>query len=181
MPSLQQVAQRFTSHLRTVQGQPFRGTIFHADEGSLSSSASATERLLLRVPPDTTLVAKDEIFDVFGRRFLIANHGAGQLMDQKLYRTFRLIQLTRQMVWTREDNYIDPLSGESRASGTNNLGSIWVSFEPLGSGDSDGKINVQQQTYLATTGAAVQLNDRLDGRLVRQITDILGVFVVEVQ
>lgn len=181
MPSLSSVVKRFASTYQKTDGSTFKGTIFHADEGSLPSGGFNTERLLLRTSPNESLSAKDEFFDSFGRRFLVARHGAGQLEGSRLYKTWRLIQLTHEMTWEREDTILDALTGEKKATGMVNLGTVWGSFEPLGGGEGDGKISVRQQMHLVVTGSDVQLNDRLDNKLVRQIDESLGVYIVELQ
>lgn len=181
MPSLERTARRFLSTYQKVDGTIFEGTIFHADEGQVPSYDWANMRLLMRTPPDTPVVARDEIFDTFGRRFLVAEHGAGQLMDRRLYRVWRLIELTHQVTWTRATTSVDALSQETKKTGITSLGPIWVAMEPYGREMPDRMFKVSEQMHRVVTGQALQLNDLLDNKVVKRLDTVLGVLLAEIQ
>lgn len=180
MVSLATVVQRFFSTYKRTDGLPFQGHIFSATEGDFSATLWSYEALLLHVSPDSPIRARDEIYDTFWRRFLVCEHGGSQLQDKLLYRSYRLVQLTHEMTWSRVTTRLDPLTQEARGDSKELLGKIWVSKEPDG-GRADGRIMIHDDAFRIITGHDVKLNDRLDGMQVRRVDDVIGVKLIELR
>lgn len=181
MPSLRGVSNRFASLYMTEGGFAIRGTIFPVEEGKIPSYDFTPSRLLFRTSPDSLAAAGQILIDEYGRRFLLADLGKVDFMGDPTYRTFRLYEMTHQMVWTRESTIIDPVTKLERSTGRQDLGTIWVALELYGREEVDRTLRILEETSRVITGSALQLNDQLDGRVVRRVNPLLGVTVAEIQ
>lgn len=181
MVSLANVGMRFDSEYQRSDGLKFVGSILPADEGNVPTADFTYERLLLRVPVDSPLKTKDIMFDVYGRRFLLMDHGIGQMYSQTLYRTHRLAQLTAEVSWTRMQTVTDTLTNLKKSTTPTELGPIWVALEPFGREPLDLTLRVKEQIRRLITGSPVQLGDLIDGQVVKRLDPMLGVWLAEVQ
>jgi hypothetical protein len=181
MPSLQSAAGRWESLLQTVAGSEFLGTIFPADEGSVPSLDFTTPRHLMRVAIDSLVQTKDIIVDAFGRRFLVADHDSFGWRNERNYRVHRLFTITDDVSWQRARMYQDTLTGLDRVDGMEELGPLACVLEQSGREQTELTLRVAEDKRRLITGAAVQLDDRVDGSVVKRIQPTLGIFLVEVQ
>ena len=97
------------------------------------------------------------------------------------YNTFWLFQADRQVLWERQTPVNDPLTGLVRSESKTPLGNIWVSWEIMARQPIDRQLGVSNETNRVLVGAAVQLNDVIDGQQVKRINESMGVKILEVQ
>jgi hypothetical protein len=181
MASLQSAARRGESLLQTETGLEFLGTIAAVDEGDVPSYDFTTPRTLLRVQPDCPVAAGIQILDVYGRRFAVANHAMAAQDNVKLYKVFRLYEMTHQVSWKRATTSNDPLTGLPKQSGKPELGPIWCAMEPFQREPIDLKLRLKEQVYRILTTASLALNDEIEGMVVKRLDTVLGVKLAEIQ
>ncbi|BCJ91783.1 hypothetical protein IZ6_25180 [Terrihabitans soli] len=176
MPHLGAVAANFRSIYKLDTGLEFSGTIHPAEEGSVPSYEFTSPRLLLRLPLDSSVPIGAIMLDGNGRRFLIADHGFGDV-----YRVHRLFQLTHQVPWARAASVVDLLTGLNRSNTFTSLGTVWCLMEPTGREFPDRQTNAREETRRVITSAALQLGDKFNNMIVKRIDELLGVKLVEIQ
>lgn len=182
MPSLRGIVDTFTTILTTEGGLPFAGKILPAGEGDIPNFLFSFPRLLLRVAPDCPVSATDIVEDDFGRFHLVADYAAGALAGEMIYRTHQLFQVDREVTWTRQVTTTDALTGLAKTSGTpTTLGPIRITTEIAGREYPDRQSNAKEESIRIITGAEIQLNDKVDGMVVKKVFTAFGVYVGEVQ
>lgn len=182
MPSLVRNSARFESDLLIEDSNIFiRGVLFPMSEGDLPSYDFATPRMLLRVDKDCPLATGDMIVDPAGRRLICADHDTGFLHDQILYRTHRLFVATGQYSWQRSANVIDPVTGLAKGISKDELGPIWGAMEFYGREQADRVTHIADEMLRFITSAPIELNDIVDGRVVKRLDFAFGIRVAEIQ
>lgn len=180
MLSLRTVSQRFASTFETSTGFRFSATLSPAAEGSAPNDF-ATPRVWLRIDPDLLVIdVKAEVQDPAGRWWLLADHEQSVVADQPIYRSFRAFRLTHTVSWTRVTTVVDTLTGLPKSSGESNLGPIRCVMDPDRT-YRDGVLRVTPNAIQVVTGQAVALGDKIDGRVVKRINPVLGVYLAEIE
>lgn len=181
MVSLKSTASRFSSEFVTEQGYPFVGTFFPAGEGEVPNYVFSLPRKLLRVDPDTELVAGQMFIDDFSDCYLIAEFDANALQGTKLYRVFQVFKMTETYPWSRSITENDPLTGLARKTSDGPLGTIRCAMDVAGREYPDRSINAREEQLKIITGSDLQLNDKVDGKIVKIVNRLLGVTVATIQ
>lgn len=170
-----QTTSRFHRWLTTSTGKRFRGSIAHIGTSGTTSSSFVETRTTLNVLPNEPVAAGELIWDG-NRRFLVGTH------DYRLgKRVHKLFELTTALSWTRPQGAPDAVTGLEKSSTPTNLGPLWCVMEIYGRQEVDRAMHNAIERTRIITGDAIQLNDEIDGRLVRRIYQIYGVTVAEIQ
>lgn len=168
------------SYFKTEQGYEIRGLLQPADEGAVPAYQWTTPRLVLRTAPESLAKAGDIMVDAFDRRFILGDHGSFQHGNDRLYKVFRLIECTERVSWKRNQTVTDAVTRLPRTIGEVELGPIWVALEQLGRLDTDRDVRVRENPRQCITSADVQLNDVIDGQVVRRCQTLLGIKLLEI-
>jgi hypothetical protein len=134
----------------------------------------------LRVDPELELDVKTEVQDPTGRWWLLADHEQSVVADQPIYRAFRAFRLTHSVSWTRATTVTDTLTGLLKSIGDKNLGPLRCVMDPDRT-YRDGVLRVMPNALQLVTGQAIQLGDKIDGRVVKRINPVLGVYLAELE
>jgi hypothetical protein len=169
------IPTRFQRELSTDAGFIFMGTISTAPEGHAPASDYTNPRLWLRVAPELDLVAGSEIIDEMGRHFLTATHESAA----GVFRTFKLVPLTVQVSWKRVGSIVDALTQLKKSTDPTELGPIWVSQDPQSRLFFDPQVHIAPNRVSLVTGRSIQLNDLIDGKVVKRVNSVLGVNLAE--
>lgn len=180
MPSLATTGDRFRSEFRISTGQTFFGRLDASNENEPPISQFATARRLLRVTPACFVKAGDVMVTAAGQNFLLLNHGVNEVRSQVIYRTFRLVEVTRQAAWKRPQTVTDTMTQLKKNTVPQDLGQIWCLQEQMQE-DFDRTIRVHEDRWRLITGAALQLNDLIDDKTVKRVDIALGVSIAEIQ
>jgi hypothetical protein len=181
MVSLKTAGLRFNSLMYRVDGLPFKGTIEQDLEGKLIGYDFSTPRRLLRVSPDCLVKTLDVIVDDMDRYFLVADHDGSFTRNIVEYRSHMLIPLTKKVTWEREVSVIDPLTRLPKSAGKTLIGEIWILEERINREQADGTIRVKEEGFTVFSSAKLELNDILDGLVVKRVNIFRGVYLAEVQ
>lgn len=111
-------------------------------------------------------------------RYLVADHS--RTVD---YITYHLFETDRQITWERETFRVNPVSKQKQSLGRQPVQAspIWVMWERARREFMDLNVRIAQETYLLATGENIQLGDFLDGKVVKRVSNALGIKVVELQ
>lgn len=173
---LSRVATRFRNVYKKDNGERFYGDIL--SQGKQENSNFEFPRLVLRVGPKARVAVGDVIHTKTGRTYLCADRSDND-SAYLVSRTFTLITLDRKSLWERKDVIIDPVTGFERDAEYQPRGTIWTVFEPL-IAEVD-QIMIPVPRYRVVTPAALQIDDRVDGKVVTSVETLLGVTVAEVK
>ena len=172
---MMRIPQRFHTEFSTAAGFIFRGTLSVAPESHAAPADFAAPRLWLRVHPECGVAARDEVTDEQGRRFLLAEHE----LAGTVYRAFKAFPLTHQVSWQRMSTVVDALTQLPKSTTPAELGPIWVLRDPKARVFVDLQTHISPNTQTIVTGQAIALNDTIDGKVIKRLNPVLGVFLAE--
>lgn len=155
----------FSQVFMTASGSKFRGLLQHADKESFREALPA--RRFLLCAPNVAVHAGERVYTYIGQRFVLASHAH---YDQAV--VFKAFEVEQELSWYRRVKEIDPVTGLERDYGHQDMGMIWVSFEPISRYTN---MSVSQPGYEFVTGQAVESGDLVDGRKVRIVENRLGI------
>ena len=109
------------------------------------------------------------------------NHEAiEKLLDGIDFKSFSLIEVDRNLSWSRTIMVQDPVTKLNKTSTEQDLGDIWCALEPLS--PTNDMMKVPELRYRLVTNSPIIEKDKIDGRLVVQRCEqLLGVYVAEVR
>lgn len=177
MQLLKRTGDRFEEWFTTEAGLRFRGRLLPVADSAALTSTYADPRQALHVRVDEPLQSGTVITDPAGRKLLLANNDT----RAGLRKVFRLFLMTEQVVWKRAVTTTEPITGLAKATSLTSLGTIWVTREVYGREEADRGLHVGFDRMRILTGAAVVLNDELDGSRVTRVIKSYGVNLAEVQ
>lgn len=172
---------RLNSPFTRADGLPFKGTIEPDLEGKIIGYDFTFPRKILRVSMFSQVKTGDIILDLAKRRFLLADHEIAISRSQIDYRAHLLIPLYQQVVWKRGETEIDQITGLEKGSKTTNLGTHWMLLERVNREYADPELRIKQETYTVLTNQKLQLNDTIDGRTVKRVSNMRGITLAEIQ
>jgi len=181
MVSLKTAGLRFNSLMIRSDGLPFSGTVEPDLEGKLIGYDFSFPRRLLRVSEDCPVKTLDEIQDVLGRWYLVADHDGSFAYNVVEYRSHMLIPLVKNVEWQREQSIVDPLTRREKAAGKTLVGNIWILPERVSRETTDSVMRVKEQTLQVFTAADLKLGDIVDNMVVKRIDIVRGVKLAEIQ
>ncbi|WP_454287256.1 hypothetical protein [Rhizobium arsenicireducens] len=181
MVSLKTAGLRFNSKMRREDGLPFFGTIEPDLEGKLIGYDFSFPRRLLRVLNDSPIKTLDVIQDVLGRRYLVADHDGSFARNVIEYRSHMLIPMNRHATWQRETTAIDTLTKLPKSTGRANLGLVWILLERVNREAADTTIRVKEEAFTAFSATKFELNDVVDNMVVKRVSVVRGVYLLELQ
>jgi len=181
MVSLKTAGLRFDSLMYRADGLPFKGTVEQDLEGKLIGYDFTFPRRLLRVSPECLIKTQDIIIDDLDRRYLVADHDGSFAYNIVEYRSHMLIPLTKQVLWERETTVLDPLTKLPKSAGKAPVEDIWILAERINREQMDGTLRVKEEGFTVFTASALELNDIVDGLVVKRVNDFRGVYLAEVQ
>ena len=170
------VAQRFRETFTHQGGWQFNATLQPIRDMKLYADDYFPVRQILRIFYDPGVKAGDIIIEKSGQRYLL-----GELdLRQGLYTSFRVYPLNQKVMWSREVEVIDSLTGEPRGNGKQNLGEIWIASEIISREARGSHVLVKEEVKRVLTGSAVKLNDFLGNERVVKANPALGIQMLEV-
>jgi hypothetical protein len=172
--------KRFEGWLTTTTGVRFRGCVLPASD-TVAASSLLQNRLLLRTRPLEPVAVGALITDSTGRVFLLGEDDT-QLDDgTAVAKTFRMFRMTVQASWKRLQTDTDPVTNLPQRNAFAEIGPLWCAIEILSSIDIDRGTHMAAEKRHVITGAAVQLQDKIDGNTVKRVTPTFGVYVAEIE
>lgn len=177
MKLLSRSSARYDSWLSKPNGLRFRGHILPLSDGTATTTTYLDPRFVLHTRPDEPVQVRDVILDAMGDAFLVADHGA----RMGLQKVFRLFQLTQQMSWKRAVTVTEPITGLARNLADREIGPIWVATEIYGREEVDRGLHIGMDRIRIVTGSLLEMNDKLNGMMVRRLAVTYGVTIAEVQ
>ena len=165
----------FREWFTTESGLRFRGTMAPLTDGNAQTTTFLEPRHVFLTRREEPVRARDIIHDQDGSAFLLANH---DITPHR--RTFRVFQMQGKLPWRRQATVTEPITGLTKSITETNLGDIWCASELYGREEVDRGLKVGIDRKRLITGAAVQLNDKVDGLTISRLTLVYGVSVVEV-
>lgn len=183
MPDLQSVGQRFESTLfRKTDKFPFVAVVLPLAEGAISSYDFTEPRIIMRLRHDSLVGTGDVVIDPAGRTYLLSEHDKASIYNTVLYKTHRCFLINKTVAWEREvAGTTDTLTGLTKGSAKSPLGDIDVLIEQFGREDFDFAMKVREQTRRLVTSAPIELNDIVDGMIVKRLDLSLGVWLAELE
>lgn len=164
--------------IEIVGGARTRGIVHRPGDNDQPGAEFALPKTTLRVLSNSIVKLGDVIKTRAGERYLVANHS--RTVD---YITYHLFETDRAVSWEREAFNVNPVSKQRQSLGRQPVQAapIWVMWERARREFMDLNIRIAQETYLLATGEDIQLGDFLDGKLVKRVSNALGIKVVELQ
>jgi hypothetical protein len=181
MVSLKTAGLRFNSLMHRSDGMPFECTVEPDLEGKLIGYDFSFPRRLLRVSADCRIKTLDIIKDVMDRWYLVADHDGSFAYDVVEYRSHMLIPLTKLVTWERETSIIDPLTKQRKSTGRAPMGSVWVLPERVNREQADTTMRVKEESFTVFSAVKFELNDIVDGMVVKRVNVVRGVYLSEIQ
>lgn len=172
---------RISSYWQTLfrheTGRSFPATLQPVEDMKIYNDDYFQVRQILRVfPPTKGIRAGDVVQENTGVWYLL-----GEYDHRWNYTSFRAYPCNQQLLWTRMETTVDPLTGLPRGTTAVTLGEPWVLSEVITREARGGDIKTKEEITRVLTGAPVELNDKLAGRTVMKVTPALGIRVLELQ
>jgi hypothetical protein len=179
MVSLATVAERFLIPFQVVEGGSgvVKGIVTDSDVSTGQVGIFVNPRHILRCSVPTAVRPGLVIRSPLGAVYMVGANGPSEHYTATLWQSFKLFQVTRLARWERHRTTIDPITRVPRNDGKEDLGLIWVAFEPLDRMLFDKRLkdSVEQTRFIA--GAAVMPDDVLDGQVVTRSDIELGLHI----
>jgi hypothetical protein len=175
--SLKDVMGRYRGVYRTTSGAKFFGEIF---QPPLLDNPNRMEepRMFLKLHPNVTGVAAGTLIQAQGKVYLVCENASSD-REEVIYNTFKLIRMTQQLAWKRQQESTDPVTGLKRSYNVEtDLGTIWCGIEP----DrmvSDRK-GIDSEQYMLFTNASLRPGDLVGKYTVQTADVVLGVMQARV-
>lgn len=168
---------RFFEDVQIVGGPKTRATIQRANLTDNPQVEFAFPKISCRVPLDSLLVAGQVVRLKGDGYYLTADHSATD--DYKILHLFRT---DRQVVWARKIEQTDVLTGLPKSGGEPTpIATIYVMWERVRRQFTDTAAHFNAEQMLIATGSPVEINDFIDGKIVKRATTALGVRILELQ
>jgi hypothetical protein len=178
MPTMRALGRHIQQKMRTVDGVAFYGYLWTSQTRNLPDTSFVQPRRFVRVDDACALKTGDTIVTASDIKYLTADNVNEEFRGEVVSRSHRLFLVDKQRTWTRDTSTIDPVTGMKRKTGDTTMGLIWSALEPVGM-ESD-QIKISQHKYRLLVAEDVQVNDRIDGLVVRSVTEQLGLRICEV-
>lgn len=143
----------------------------HLSAPERGSSNATNPFQVFHVPEPCRLLKEGDIINSMGNLLLLMAAPQSQLSAK----TFRAYSVSEKYEWSRNIKVIDPVSKVERDQGLQCMGVIYAYFEKPAHVTMDNMSNTRYQFY---TGQDVQEGDLVQGRVVKRVTEILGVKLV---
>lgn len=181
MPDLARLGSRFDMQFRDLKGRQFYGRFAEVSEGN--PTQVTPQKRLLRVHKDCALRSGDIVLDRAGLRYLLADGPVAMGRGEIIKKTFRCIELNRQLPWTRMDRQVDAVMNVSISAGTwTTLGQVWCQLEPREERlERSSKVASSYEKWKCYTNVALLLNDKIGMYSVTRSETIAGVTVADVE
>lgn len=171
------ISKRFEQPFLHEQGWTFNATMQPVEDAKIYNDDYFPIRQILRVFPSEPWVDTGCVIqDVVGQRYIL-----GEYDFRPDYRAFRMYPVNDRMVWTRQSQTADPLTGMKKGSKVENLGVIWCLSEVIAREARGGDIKTREEIHRVVTGASVELDDSLNNQRVVKLNPSLGVRILEIQ
>ena len=178
MPVMRAVGRHIQQKMRTVGGVYFYGYLWTSQTRNLPDTSFVQPRRFVRVDDAAALKTGDTIITASGIKYLTADNVNEEFRSEVVSRSHRLFLVDKERTWTRDTLVLDQVTGMSKKTGETTLGQIWSALEPVGM-EKD-QIKIPQHKYRLLVAENVLVNDRIDGLVVRQVTEQLGLRICEV-
>lgn len=166
---------RLQERVQIVGGPLTKAVIHRASDNDQPGVEFAHPKVTCRVKPRSLIQSGQVVKTEGDDHYLVCDHSA-----TGKYVTHHLFRCDRQMVWTRPGTTTDTLTGLTRASGPPTaMGTLYVMQERVRREFTDLTLRISQEQAVVATGAAVEIGDMLDGRLVARLSFALGVRILE--
>lgn len=163
--------------IQIINGPMARGVIHRPSDGDRPGVEFAAPKTTLRTHRMSLITTGQVIRAPGGEHYLVAKHSS-----TSTYKTFHLFEADRQVTWTRVTKTINPVSKQEVAGPPAAVAPpIWVMWERTRREFVDLSVRIGQENYMVATTANVQLGDYVNNKLVKRVSDALGIKVLELQ
>ncbi len=179
MISLETAGQRFESTLLKESGLPFKGVFQPLQDQKIYADDYYPPRQILRVHPTTPVAAGEVVVGPNLQWFILGALDHALSGDHSIYMSFQLFPVTHTVVWKRDVVQVDPLTKLPRSTGKPaTIGTLRVLMETVNREAAAGP-NGREEIKRVVTGAAVELNDMIDGMKVKKLNVSRGIRILE--
>lgn len=179
MVSLASVGDKFAIPFQIIEGGSgiVRGVITETDQTTGQVSVFASPRHFLRCNTPTALRPGVVIQSPAGGIYMVGTNGPSEHYTATIWTSFKLFQVTRQVLWERRRTRVDPITRLPREDGVENKGLIWAAIEPLDRMLFDKRLkdSIEQSRFIAAS--PVLIDDILDGEVVTRSDVQLGLHI----
>lgn len=171
--------KRFELQLTVIEGGSgiIRGTLSETDQQALPVFTFVSPRHTLRTSPQTALRSSMVLRSPAGEIFIVGENGHSEQRGGAIWQSWFLFKATDSVTWERRNKVTDPVTLLDRDDGHDDLGTFWMAYEPLDRKPADFRMNTSFEQARFICGAAVQVDDVVDGRKVTRADHILGVTI----
>jgi len=180
MPSLERIQGAFGGGVTTSGGRVLRGALSEPPKALNGYLADFLPRHILTVDAGEIVTPTTLLTDAAGTRFLCMAWNGSAFGRTLVSRSYVLFEVNRDAEWHRTVTTVEPISGlASPEALPAQLGVIPMATDTTKL--AQGNLQVPTQTYTAITSAKVLAGDILDGQRVRQVREVKGLRIVELQ
>lgn len=165
---------KFYEPVQIIGGPRTRAIVHRPSDTDDPGPEFAQPKTTLRVKPNSLIKTGQAIQVQGGDVYLVAEHS--RTGD---YATHRLFKADRQVVWTRAQTKVHPVTNLPISDTPSQMGTIWVLWERSRREFMDLTLRIPQDSFLVATVAPVMDGDFLDGQRVKRVSNAMGIKVVE--
>ncbi len=168
--------ERFKTVFKKIDGSKFYGQILDIPDTSRVSNFLSTRRYL-RTSIKSSIAPRDVII-VGDRKYIVAEHGVG-FFTEEIYKHFKLFEVDKEAVWKTNTNVEDPVTGIISPSRNPSSITAYLSTQPKT--DMQGELKIAIQSFTCVSNVELQKDQIVDGKIVTQVDNVLGVTLVEIR
>ncbi len=162
------ISEKLFLPYRTLRGIRFKGQV---STSRMSVAGQEAYRVMLVRTP--CLVKNgDVVFGTDGSMMILMDNPSAFTWA----RNFKIAHVNLVATWTRPIKIIDPVAKVKRDNGYADMGRLYINFDAPAVVVFD---TLQDTKYRFVTGQDVQLDDMVNGKIVKRIVNSFGVKLVE--
>lgn len=178
MPSLAGIPNALGSDFTDTFGRRVRGVLRPPPPAGPFFDGGLSPRRMLVLSRNQELASGTILEDTDGNRFLCALWSPDGLLGGSHARTFVLIAVTSDLVWTRTTTTVEPISGQVVKNGSASLGTISCAQEFIRR--KNDALDIEEEVYRVLCSAQLQLGDHLGSYRVSRVEKSLGLTYAEI-
>jgi hypothetical protein len=179
MVSLASVHDRFEVPVTVIEGGSgvVRGVLSEAEQNSQPTYVFAHPRRVFRVKPNSLVKTGMVVRTPAGETLLVGENGPSESWRGVLWKSFRMFSVSKQVLWQKRNFAIDPITQIKRDIGLSTGGHPWMVLEAVDREVNDGRLRRSFEQVRFITGADVQADDLIEGKVVSKCDNQLGLRV----
>lgn len=166
---MKRLTQRLFQEFKRVDGLLVLGFIATAEMGNSQTQKTPFRLFVTRNP--TLVNIGDVIITQYDEKIILLEHPANNEFEQNFKAAFTRTAFD----WVRPIVLKDPVTGFERDTVDAPMGKVYANFDtPL----EDRTLTLSETEYRFLTGSAVQPRDKVGGKIVKRVEQVLGVNLV---